>query len=97
MKSLMIPLENNDLFEPNALDIAIWESAYPYIDIHEQLRIIAAWNHSNPRRRKTHTGICRHINNWLAKENAKVLEGLTNGSKARLNVHDWDRQALRCQ
>jgi hypothetical protein len=41
---------------------------YPHIDVPKELAKIAEWNRVNARRRKTKSGIPRHITSWLAKE-----------------------------
>jgi len=48
-------------------DILIWKSAYPTVDVDQEIRAMTAWCHSNPKNRKTKTGIKRFINAWLGK------------------------------
>lgn len=45
-----------------------WQQLYPAIDVLQTLRNIRAWNSANPTRRKTRSGILRHIVAWLTKE-----------------------------
>lgn len=45
-----------------------WQSLYPAVDVLQTLRNIRAWNQANPTRRKTKSGILRHVVAWLAKE-----------------------------
>ena len=45
-----------------------WESLYPAVDIMQTLREIRGWNLSNAKRRKTKSGVLKHVNSWLAKE-----------------------------
>lgn len=40
---------------------------YPAVDARQTLNEIRAWNLANPTRRKTKTGVLRHINAWFAK------------------------------
>lgn len=41
---------------------------YPAVNVMQELRNMQAWLLSNPKRRKTHSGVTRFINAWLAKE-----------------------------
>lgn len=45
-----------------------WQQLYPAVDVLQTLRNIRAWNSANPARRKTRSGILRHIVAWLTKE-----------------------------
>lgn len=44
------------------------QELYPALDVYQELKNIRAWNLTNPTRRKTLSGIPKHINAWLAKE-----------------------------
>lgn len=45
-----------------------WTGLFPAVDVPQKLREVRAWNLANPARRKTRTGVQRHITAWLAKE-----------------------------
>ena len=45
-----------------------FEADYPAVDVPQTLREIRAWCVSNPKRRKTRSGVLRFVNGWLAKE-----------------------------
>lgn len=49
-------------------EIKDWETLYPAVDVHQQLRSMKGWLLSNKAKRKTKRGINRFINNWLSKE-----------------------------
>lgn len=51
--------------------VAEWEPLFPGVDVRQALRNIAAWNVANPKRRKTATGMRRHIVNWLTEDQNK--------------------------
>ena len=53
---------------------------YPAIDFEEQLRLCIAWNLTNPKYRKTKSGILKHINTWLRNEQNKATK---SGSQNR--------------
>jgi len=72
-----IPLSNGKEFEITSDLISEWQKAYPKIDIIQELKEIRAWNLSNPAKRKTPSGIKRHINAWLKTEQEKI-QTLTN-------------------
>jgi hypothetical protein len=59
-----------------------WAALYPAVDVIQQLREIRGWNISNPQKRKTKSGILRHITSWLAREQNKGgnVKRITNGS-----------------
>lgn len=63
-----IPLNDATEFAVPLPLVTEWESLFPDVDIPNTLRQIRAWNLANPTRRKTKTGIVKHITNWLAKE-----------------------------
>jgi len=48
-------------------DIDEWSEAYPAVDVLQALHSIRQWNLANPKKRKTRTGIRRHIVTWLAR------------------------------
>jgi len=60
-------LNNGELWEPSAEDLAVWSGAYPNLDIDAELKKMDSWCHSNPARRKTKRGIKKFINGWLAR------------------------------
>jgi hypothetical protein len=45
-----------------------WKELYPAVDVEQQLRNMKGWLDSNPKRRKTKSGILKFITSWLARE-----------------------------
>ena len=89
-----IPLKSNLYFCPNELDIIVWETAYPHIDVKQTLSQIAAWNHSvSSKERKTLRGIRKHINAWMAKENDKQLARKMGETLQHQYTRQWIRAA----
>ena len=43
------------------------EKCYPAVDVLQTLNEIRGWNISNPKQRKTKSGVLRHINAWMTK------------------------------
>jgi len=65
--ALTLPLNTNENFEIYEEQVQEWQVLYPAIDVIQELRNIRGWNLSNPTKRKTKSGILKHINHWLAK------------------------------
>ena len=51
--------------------VAEWVEAYPGLDVRQTLRNIRQWNLSTPNRRKTPSGIKKHVTDWLSREQNK--------------------------
>lgn len=66
--------------------------AYPAVDVEAELARMAFWLKSNRTKRKTHTGVGRFINGWLAKAQNNPSRESPNGSKPR----EW-RDAAKLQ
>lgn len=45
-----------------------WSTAFPAVDVKQELLKMASWLDSNPKNRKTRRGINHFINNWLSRE-----------------------------
>ena len=58
-----------------------WVVAFPAVDVLQELRFIREWNLSNPTRRKTPTGIRKHITTWLTDKQNKGGLGRLQASK----------------
>jgi uncharacterized protein YdaU (DUF1376 family) len=65
---IKIPLTGKAEFPITQTMIDEWANLYQSVDILQTLREIRGWNLANPTRRKTKSGILRHVNAWLAKE-----------------------------
>lgn len=44
-----------------------WSTAFPAVDVKQELLKMASWLDSNPKNRKTRRGINHFINNWLSR------------------------------
>lgn len=76
-----IPLiDGNDHAVTNA-DVAEWVTAYPGVDVMQQLREMRTWCKANPTNRKTPRGINAFIVKWLGREQDKSGSRQTHGSK----------------
>lgn len=63
----MIILNDGTYFEVDDEYSIYLQQSYPDIDVYRELLAMAAWSDSNPKKRKTKTGIKRFITSWLNK------------------------------
>lgn len=65
---LVFPLaRKGETFPVTQSDIDEWRGSYPGADVERELLACLQWNRDNPTRRKTRSGIRKHISAWLAK------------------------------
>jgi hypothetical protein len=69
-------------------DVCEWESLYPAVDVGQQLRNMLGWLKSNPKRRKTKSGLSRFVNSWLAKEQNDGHKKSQNAPPGKVNGSD---------
>ena len=64
-------------------DIETWKTIYPAVNIEQEIRNMFGWLDSNPKNRKTKSGIRRFINSWLSRSQnaAKVVDVDTNATQ----------------
>lgn len=65
---ISITLNNKSEFAITQSQIDEWDKLFPGVDVLQTLKEIRAWNLANPARRKTKTGVLRHVVAWLSKE-----------------------------
>jgi hypothetical protein len=63
----VLPLVDGSSFEVTQEHIDSWKSAYPAIDVAQQIESMRVWLDANPRNQKTPAGIERFIVGWLSK------------------------------
>lgn len=69
---IYLTLNTGEQFPVYEEDIKAWKENYPAIDIMQELRKMRGWLDSNPKNRKTKSGIKRFINAWLARTQDKA-------------------------
>lgn len=74
-EGIKIPLKRDTEFTVTNDLIEQWQQAFPDINVNQVLRKLQEWNIANPRKRKMESGILRHINLWLAREQEKIKNG----------------------
>lgn len=62
-----LPLIDKTHFPIYSKDLEKWNDIYPAVNIEQEFRNMFGWLNSNPKNRKTKTGISRFINNWLSR------------------------------
>jgi len=73
---ITLPLIDGTEHPVTEADVSEWSTAYPGVDVLQELRKLRQWNLSRPRCRKTPRGIRAHITSWLGREQDK------NGARA---------------
>ena len=68
----MIPLADGSEFPVPASLASESAAAYPGVDVAGELAQVRAWCLSNPRKRKTKTGVRRFLNSWLDRAQNQV-------------------------
>lgn len=68
---ILLSLVDKTEYDVPLSKIEEWKTAYPAVDIIQELHKMAAWLGSNPKRKKTRRGIDRFINSWLSREQDK--------------------------
>jgi len=63
-----IPLNDGTEFGITAQMVTEFERLYPAVDVQQTLNEIRGWNLANPLNRKTRSGVLRHVNRWLSRE-----------------------------
>ncbi len=76
-----IELNDGTLYDVVQSEIDYYQKLYPAVNVMNEMRAIVGWNHGNPKKRKTRSGIKRHINTWLAdkQNNGGSLRRVNNG------------------
>ena len=62
-----LPLIDKSMYPLYEKDVETWKSIYPAVNIEQEIRNMYGWLDSNPKNRKTQSGIRRFINNWLSR------------------------------
>lgn len=93
---ILLPLNDKSLYDVPQESIDTWATAYPAVDVIQELHKMRAWLESNPTRRKTKRGINRFINSWLSRTQdsggTKGQKGVSeqNGNNAYNSDERWN-------
>ena len=80
-----LPLNDGSTFEITQKKYDEWLLLYPAVDIMQELRKMKGWLDSNPKKRKTKTGIVRFITGWLSR-----AQDAPHVDKKQTGGIDWD-------
>ena len=65
---ISIPLNTGEEYPIYATQVKEWSGLYPSVNVMQALRSCRGWNMANPKKRKTKSGVLKHINSWLSEE-----------------------------
>ena len=85
---LQVPLIDGTMYDITQSEIDTFSKLYPAVNVLQELRSLVGWNMTNPRRRKTRSGIRSHINKWLSGEQNRSRSVV--GRAAQGPVNDYD-------
>ena len=75
------------------LALAELQSLYPAVDAAQELRNIIGWNKSNPKNKKTRSGVTRHINSWFARAQNDATRKSQGKPEAKKNgFHNFEQR-----
>lgn len=80
-----LPLNDGTMFGVTEDYVDEMKSLYPAVDVDQELRSMLGWLNSNPKNRKTKSGIKRFMNGWLAREQNKAPRERNNQQAVRKN------------
>ena len=65
---LTLTLNDGSEYPIAQTDVDEWQTAFPNVDVMQQLQAMKLWCKDNPKKRKTKNGIRRFVTNWLDRE-----------------------------
>ena len=82
-----IPLNDGTVYNVPSENIEVYRRLYPSVDVEQELRNMIGWSMSNPKQRKTSTGVKSFITRWLKREQDKAGNkgGVRNANDRRIN------------
>ena len=69
-----------------------WVQLYPAVDVMHELRAMKGWLDSNPKKRKTKTGILRFVNGWLSRAQDKPHFDRQPHKKVDTKFHNFEQR-----
>lgn len=88
--AITLPLADDSEFPILYSLVVDLSGLYPAVDVMQQLRNMRGWLLSNPKNRKTKSGIMRFVNSWLAREqnSARPVGGASGGKPTKAQELD---------
>jgi hypothetical protein len=84
---IAIPLIGDAEFGITEEMVREWSTAYPGVDVMQQLRQMRVWAQANPTKRKTHRGLASFVVRWLTK--AQNEAGAIPNLRGRTTEPEW--------
>lgn len=81
-------MKNGEHYDPTDDQIIEWQSAYPSLDVEQELRQMTCWLAANPSRRKTQRGMGRFIVSWLSRSARQHQRRARPGSTRSTTLHE---------
>lgn len=99
-KVIILPLNDGSDFPISESTIKEFSGLYPSVNVDQEIRKMRAWLLSNPKNRKTKSGIMRFVNAWLSKtqDQAHVQRQGTSGRTQQTHgfeVGEAERESIR--
>lgn len=87
-----LPLNDNTLFPVTRSDVEHYKELYQAVNVEQELRGMLGWLESNPRQRKTSSGIKSFITRWLKKTQDQGGKGYV--SKPAPQIREPERRSF---
>ncbi len=84
---IKIPLNDGTEYDVTEETYKEFCNLFPAVDVMQELRNMRGWSLSNPKKRKTRSGVMRFMNTWLSKEQDR------GGSPSYNNQEKFDANA----
>lgn len=92
---IRLPLNDGSEHGVFSEDIDKWSGLYPAVDVMAELRKMVGWLDSNPKNRKTKSGINRFINGWLSREQDRAKKVAEPPTESSFRTDDFFDKALK--
>jgi hypothetical protein len=86
----LLPLVDGSEFAVTRAMAMEFAQAYPALHVGEQLQAMRAWLLSNPKNRKTASGIMRFVNAWLSRSQNNAHRVVSQAAQQTMRVVDAD-------
>lgn len=89
--AILLPLNDGSDFPISESTIKEFSGLYPAVNVDQEIRKMRAWLLSNPKNRKTKSGIMRFVNAWLSKAQDQSCVQRQNQTGRTQQKHGLDR------
>ena len=95
-----LPLDDNTAYGVTQAELDEYAALYPAVDVAQELCNMRGWCLSNPRKRKTRSGVKHFISSWLArvqKQNGNTAIPPVSASPAPVPVNPFLEKLKACE